>query len=174
MVVDCPIVITSKVKPISRPDKTRKEEWVVQPVFCIVDTGSCLNLTFTFQFYSISLSHSISFGYLWMSMLTTIGWVSKEQANTTSSMVCMERTPCWVSMVCLHCSSGLNGLPPKLKRFEWFASNAQEVTMVCLLDEMHLATDGQTTAGTISSLLFLPPWNHLHSKFNFHLEAFPA
>ena len=25
------------------PDnKTRKEEWLVQPVFCIVDTGSCL------------------------------------------------------------------------------------------------------------------------------------
>ena len=24
-----------------RPDKTRKEEWMVQPVFCIVDTGPC-------------------------------------------------------------------------------------------------------------------------------------
>ena len=41
MIVDCPLVITSKVKPFSRLDKTRKEEWLVQPVFCIVDTGSC-------------------------------------------------------------------------------------------------------------------------------------
>ena len=24
-----------------RPDKTRKKEWMVQPVFCIVDAGSC-------------------------------------------------------------------------------------------------------------------------------------
>ena len=41
MVVDCPLVITSKVKLIFRPDKTRKKEWMVQPVFCIVDAGSC-------------------------------------------------------------------------------------------------------------------------------------
>ena len=36
MVVDCPLV-----KLFFRPDKTRKKEWMVQPVFCIVDTGSC-------------------------------------------------------------------------------------------------------------------------------------
>ena len=41
MVVDCPLVITSKVKLFFRPDKTRKMEWMVQPVFCIVDAGSC-------------------------------------------------------------------------------------------------------------------------------------
>ena len=42
MVVACPLVITSKVKFFFRPNKTRKGEWMVQPVFCIVDTGSCL------------------------------------------------------------------------------------------------------------------------------------
>ena len=41
MVVDCPLVITSKVKLFFRPDKTRKKEWMAQPVFCIVDAGSC-------------------------------------------------------------------------------------------------------------------------------------
>ena len=41
MVVDCPLVIISKVKLFFRPDKTRKKEWMVQPVFCIVDAGSC-------------------------------------------------------------------------------------------------------------------------------------
>ena len=41
MVVDCPLVITSKVKLFFRPDKTRRKEWMVQPVFCIVDAGSC-------------------------------------------------------------------------------------------------------------------------------------
>ena len=44
MFVDCLLVITSKVKPFYRPDKTWKEELMVQPVFCIVDTG--------FSFYS--------------------------------------------------------------------------------------------------------------------------
>ena len=44
MDVDCVLVITSKVKPFSRPDKTRKEEWMVKPVFCIVDTGSCYTI----------------------------------------------------------------------------------------------------------------------------------
>ena len=43
MVVNCPLVIISKVKLFFRPDKTRKKEWMVQPVFCIVDAGSCLN-----------------------------------------------------------------------------------------------------------------------------------
>ena len=42
MVVDCPLVITTKVKLFFRPDKTRKKELMVQPVFCIVDAGSCL------------------------------------------------------------------------------------------------------------------------------------
>ena len=42
MVVACPLVITSKVKFFFRPNKTRKGEWMVQPVFCIVDIGSCL------------------------------------------------------------------------------------------------------------------------------------
>ena len=41
MVVACPLVITSKVKFFFRPNKTRKGEWMVQPVFCIVDTVSC-------------------------------------------------------------------------------------------------------------------------------------
>ena len=41
MVIDCPLVITSKVKLFFRPDKTRKKKWMVQPVFCIVDAGSC-------------------------------------------------------------------------------------------------------------------------------------
>ena len=41
MVVDCPLVITTKVKLFFRPDKTRKKELMVQPVFCIVDAGSC-------------------------------------------------------------------------------------------------------------------------------------
>ena len=36
MVIDCPLVITSKVKPFSRPGKTRKEEWLVQTVFCLM------------------------------------------------------------------------------------------------------------------------------------------
>ena len=31
-----------KVKPFPRPYQTRKEEWLVQPVFCTVHTGSCL------------------------------------------------------------------------------------------------------------------------------------
>ena len=35
MVVDCALVITSKVKPFSRPDKTKKEVWMIQSVFCI-------------------------------------------------------------------------------------------------------------------------------------------
>ena len=42
MVVECPLVITTKVKLFFRPDKTRKKELMVQPVFCIVDAGSCL------------------------------------------------------------------------------------------------------------------------------------
>ena len=29
-------VITSKVKPFSRPDNARKEEWLVQPAFCLL------------------------------------------------------------------------------------------------------------------------------------------
>ena len=41
MVVDCPLVITSIVKIFFRSDKTRKKELMVQPVFCIVDAGSC-------------------------------------------------------------------------------------------------------------------------------------
>ena len=41
MVVDCPLVITTKVKLFFRPDKTRKKELMVQPVFCLVDAGSC-------------------------------------------------------------------------------------------------------------------------------------
>ena len=32
--------------------------------------------------------------------------------------------------------------------------------MVCLVDEMHLGTDGQATAETIPSLLFLPLPSH--------------
>ena len=44
MVVDCPLVIISKVKLFFRPDKTWKKEWMVQPVFCIVDAGSCLQM----------------------------------------------------------------------------------------------------------------------------------
>ena len=43
MVDDCPLVITSKVKQFSRPGKTRKKEFMVQTVFCIVDTGSCFH-----------------------------------------------------------------------------------------------------------------------------------
>ena len=38
-----PLVITSKMKPFSRPNKTGKDEWMVHPVFCVVDTGSCFN-----------------------------------------------------------------------------------------------------------------------------------
>ena len=45
MVVACPLVITSKVKFFFRPNKTRKGEWMVQPVFCIVDAGSCSMFT---------------------------------------------------------------------------------------------------------------------------------
>ena len=41
MVVECPLVITTKVKLFFRPDKTRKKELMVQPVFCIVDARSC-------------------------------------------------------------------------------------------------------------------------------------
>ena len=40
--------------------------------------------------------------------------------------------------------------------------------MVCLVDEMHLGTDGQATAGTIPSLLFPPLTSHfaiLHLNF---------
>ena len=47
MVVDCPLVIISKVKLFFRPDKTRKKEWMVQPVFCIVDAGSCYKINQT-------------------------------------------------------------------------------------------------------------------------------
>ena len=32
------------VKPFSRQDQTRKKEWLVKPVFCIVDTGSSLSI----------------------------------------------------------------------------------------------------------------------------------
>ena len=39
----CPLVIITKVKLFFRPDKTRKKELMVQPVFCIVDAGSCLS-----------------------------------------------------------------------------------------------------------------------------------
>ena len=42
LVVDYPLVITSKVKLFFRPDKTRKKKCMVQPVFCTVDAGSCL------------------------------------------------------------------------------------------------------------------------------------
>ena len=41
MVVACPLVITSKVELFFRPDNTRKEEWMVQPVVGKVDTWSC-------------------------------------------------------------------------------------------------------------------------------------
>ena len=41
MVVECPLVIITKVKLFFRPDKTRKKELMVQPVFCIVDARSC-------------------------------------------------------------------------------------------------------------------------------------
>ena len=42
MVVECPLAIISKVwEIVFRPDKAGREEWLVQPVFCIVDTGSC-------------------------------------------------------------------------------------------------------------------------------------
>ena len=41
MVVDCTLVIKSKVKPFSRPHQTRKDERMVDPVFCKVDTESC-------------------------------------------------------------------------------------------------------------------------------------
>ena len=41
MVVECPLVITTKVKLFFRPDKTRNKELMVQPVFCIVDARSC-------------------------------------------------------------------------------------------------------------------------------------
>ena len=41
MVVACPLVITSEIKFFFRPNPTRKGEWMVHPVFCIVDTGSC-------------------------------------------------------------------------------------------------------------------------------------
>ena len=44
MVVDCPLVITSKGKLFFRPDKTRKGEWVVQPVF--LHSWHCVLLTF--------------------------------------------------------------------------------------------------------------------------------
>ena len=40
MVVDCPLVITSKVNPFSRPYQTRNVELLVKSVFCIVGTGS--------------------------------------------------------------------------------------------------------------------------------------
>ena len=53
MVVDCPLVIISKVKLFFRPDKTRKKEWMVQPVFCIVDAGSCLII---FGLWAISMT----------------------------------------------------------------------------------------------------------------------
>ena len=39
--VDYPLAITSIGKPFFKPDQTRKEEHLVHPVFCIVDTGSC-------------------------------------------------------------------------------------------------------------------------------------
>ena len=42
VVVDCPLVITSKVKLLCRPNKTRKEEWTVQPVFCMCVWSSTL------------------------------------------------------------------------------------------------------------------------------------
>ena len=42
MVVECPLVITSKVKLFFRPGKIRKKELMVQPIFCIVGAGSCL------------------------------------------------------------------------------------------------------------------------------------
>ena len=41
MFVDCPLMNTSKVKLFFRPDKTRKREWMIQVIFCIVDAGSC-------------------------------------------------------------------------------------------------------------------------------------
>ena len=44
MVVNCPLAITFKAKPFFRPHKTKKKEWLVQPVFCIVDIGSCVPL----------------------------------------------------------------------------------------------------------------------------------
>ena len=78
----------------------------------------------------------------------------------------------------------LNGLPPMLLRSQWFASEAEEATMgcphcprslnamVCLVDEMHLGTDGQATAGTIPSLLFLPLQSHFALKLIFSLDFF--
>jgi len=50
MVIDYPLVITSKVKLFFRPDKTRKKKWMVQPVFCIVDAGSRFKLTATLTY----------------------------------------------------------------------------------------------------------------------------
>ena len=40
MVVECPLVITTKVKLFFRPDKTRKKDEMVLLVICIVDAGS--------------------------------------------------------------------------------------------------------------------------------------
>ena len=54
MVVDSPLVITSKVKPFSRPDKTRKEEWLVhlvQPIFCLTLGLSRFTHTFYLSFF---------------------------------------------------------------------------------------------------------------------------
>ena len=40
MVIDYPLVITSKVKLFFRPDKNRRKEWKIQPVLCTIDAGS--------------------------------------------------------------------------------------------------------------------------------------
>ena len=69
MVVDCPLVIISKVKLFFRPDKTRKKEWMVQPVFCIVDAGSCLR--FVPSLFWKSKTH-----HLWTEVATEV-WLTK-------------------------------------------------------------------------------------------------
>ena len=41
------------MKPFSKPDKIRREEKLVKPVFCIVDTGSCLSYCLLLLFIDI-------------------------------------------------------------------------------------------------------------------------
>ena len=60
MVVDCPLAITSNVKPFSRSDKTKEEEQLAQPVFCIVDTRSCYIVS-SIVLLSILFFHIVSY-----------------------------------------------------------------------------------------------------------------
>ena len=125
MVVDCPLVITSEVKPFFRPDKTRKEKWLVQPVFCIVDTGSCL-IKESFSHFvhlvncagSLSVHHGTFEGHHW------------SYCDTEEACWCARSFLSFLFLIfCYFCQWRTKGQPEN--RSKCFASNTHKNQYQC-------------------------------------------